>query len=219
MARVAWQPRCAARHILPQIARRYKEYSEDWAGLSLKRQKMTSFAPIAKLFKPDAPNRLWETDMTYVWCGMDGWCYCFNVVDCFTRGWISYAFDVDAAKQVAIDSITNAVSVENPDCSRLRLRTDNGTQYTSNDFRKAVSVFGIKHEFIWKHAPEQNGHVESFHKTLKKEYLWRREFASYQEAEKILADAFADYNQERIHSAIGYMTPVEFASQWEMKNK
>ncbi len=45
------------------------------------------------------------------------------------------------------------------------------------------------------------------------------EFASYQEAEKILVDAFADCNQERIHSAIGYMTPVEFASQWEMKNK
>ena len=124
-----------------------------------------------KLFKPDAPNQLWETDMTYVWCRMDGWCYCFNVVDCFTRKWISYAFDVDAIKQVVIDSITNTISVENPDCSRLRLRTDNGTQYTSNDFRKAVSVFGIKHEFVWKHTPEQNGHVESFHKTLKKEYL------------------------------------------------
>ena len=59
------------------------------------------------------------------------------------------------------------------------VRTYNGTQYTSNDFRKAVSVFGIKHEFIWKHTPEQNGHVESFHKTLKKEYLWRHEFANY----------------------------------------
>ena len=66
---------------------------------------------------------------------------------------------------MAIDSITNTISVENPDCSRLRLRTDNGTQYTSNDFRKAVSVFGIKHEFVWKHTPEQSGHVESFHKT------------------------------------------------------
>ena len=85
---------------------------------------------------------------------MDGWCYCFNVVDCFTRRWASYAFDVDTTKQVAIDSITNAVSVEKLDCSRLRLRTDNGTQYTSNDFRKAESVFGIKHEFIWKHTPE-----------------------------------------------------------------
>ena len=103
-------------------------------------------------------------------------------------------------------AITNAVSVENPDYSRLRLRTDSGTQYTSNDFRKAVSVFGIKHEFIWKHTPEQNGHVESFHRTLKKEYLRRHEFASYQEAKKILADAFADYNQERIHSAIEYDT-------------
>ena len=51
------------------------------------------------------------------------------------------------------------------------IRIDNGTQYTSNDFRKAVSIFGIRHEFIWKHTPEQNGRVESFHKTLKKEYL------------------------------------------------
>ena len=110
-----------------------------------------------KLFKPDAPNQLWETDTTYVWCGIDGWCYCFNVVDCFTRRWVSYTFDVDATKQVAIDSITNAVSVENPDCSGLRLRTDNGTKYTGNGFRKAVSAFGIKHEFIWKHTPEQNG--------------------------------------------------------------
>ena len=120
---------------------------------------------------------------------------------------------------MAIDSITNAVSVENPDCSGLRLKTYNGTQYISNNFRKAVSVLGIKHEFIWKHTPEQNGHVESFHRTLKKEYLWQHEFASCQEAEKILANAFADYNRERIHSAIGYMTPVEFALQWEMKNK
>ena len=115
--------------------------------------------------------------MTYIWCGIDGRCYCFNVVDCLTRRRVSYAFDVDATKQAAIDSITNAVSVENLDCSNLRLRTDNGTQYISNDFRKAVSIFGIKHEFIWKHTSEQNGHAESFHKTLKKEYLWQHEFA------------------------------------------
>ena len=37
------------------------------------------------------------------------------------------------------------------------VRTDNGTQYAGNDFRKAVSVFGIEHEFVWKHTPEQNG--------------------------------------------------------------
>ncbi len=69
-----------------------------------------------RLFKPEAPNRLWETDITYIWCGIDK---CFNVIDCFTRKWVAYAFDVHATKGVAIDSITNAVATEKPDCSRL----------------------------------------------------------------------------------------------------
>ncbi len=142
------------------------------------------------------------------------------MVDCFTREWIAYAFDIHAARDVAIDSITNAVATEKPDCSRLRMRTDNGNQYTSHDFRKAVRAMDIgRHEFIWKNTPEQNGHVESFHKTLKKEYIWPREFANCHEAEQAIAEAFADYNNERIHSSIGYITPTEFAELWEMTNK
>ena len=95
--------------------------------------------------------------------------------------WITYAFDVDATRHVAVESITSAVAAEKPDCPRLRLRTDNGNQYTSRDFRRAVRALGIgKHEFIYKNTPEQNGHVESFHKTLKKEYIWPHDFANYQ---------------------------------------
>ena len=173
-----------------------------------------------RLFKPKAPNQLWETDITYVWCGTDGWCYCFNVIDCYTRKWVAYVFDADATRDVAIKSITNAIAAEKPECSQLRLRTDNGNQYTSQDFRKAVKALGIgKHEFIWKNTPEQNGHVESFHKTLKKEYIWPCEFASYQEAEQAIAEAFADYNNERIHSAIKYLTPAEFDTQWRETHK
>ena len=173
-----------------------------------------------KLFKPEAPNQLWETDITYIKCGIDGYCYSFNVIDCFTRQWIAYSFGVNATRDVAITSITNAVAMAKPDCPKLRLRTDNGTQYTSHDFRKAVKALGIgKHEFIWKNTPEQNGHVESFHKTLKKEYIWPHEFKNYQDADKVLSAAFADYNTERIHSSIKYMTPVEFAAHWEMTDK
>lgn len=169
-----------------------------------------------RLFKPKAPNELWELDITYIWCGIDGWCYSFNVVDCFTRVWVSYVFDVGATRDVAISSIINAAAAEKPYCSKLRIRTDNGNQYTGHDFKSAVKALGIgKHEFIWKNTPEQNGHVESFHKTLKKEYIWPREFANYQEAKQALAEAFADYNNERIHSSIGYVTPAEFAAQWE----
>ena len=116
---------------------------------------------------------------------------------------------------MAVESITKAVAAEELDCRKLRLRTDNGNQYTSHDFRRTVKALGIgKHEFIWKNTPEQNGHVESFHKTLKKEYIWPREFESYQDAEAALAEAIEDYNNHRIHSSIKYKTPAEFAAQW-----
>ena len=174
----------------------------------------------SRLFKPEAPDQLWETDITYVSCGTDGWCYCFNVIDCFTRQWMSYTFETSATRDMAVASIVDAVAAAKPDCPGLRLRTDNGTQYASRDFRNAVKALDIgRHEFIFKNTPEQNGHIESFHKTLKHEYLWPHEFASYQEAAKILAEAFADYNRARIHSSIGYLTPHEFAAQWRAKNK
>jgi len=172
-----------------------------------------------KLFKPTAPNQLWQTDMTYIWCGVDGWCYCFNVIDTFSRKWVSYSFDVAASKDAAVDSITNAIVMAKPDCSKLIIRTDNGSQYVSKKFRESIIILGARQEFIWHHTPQQNGHVESFHKTLKKEYIWPHEFANYQDAESIIADAYADYNSSRIHSSLGYVTPDEFLVSWEMKHK
>jgi len=172
-----------------------------------------------KLFKPTVPHQLWEADMSYVDCGDDGWCYCFNVIDVFTRKWVGYSFSPRAVSDVAIQSIVYSVASQKPDCSNLRIRTDNGTQYKSHATRNSIKILGIKQEFIWHHTPQQNGHVESFHKTLKKEYLWPHEFTNFQQAEVIISDAFVDYNHSRIHSALGYLTPIEFEKQWEMRNK
>ena len=172
-----------------------------------------------KLFKPTAPNQLWQTDMTYIWCGVDGWCYCFNVIDVFTRKWVSYSFDVTAGKDAVIQGIVDAMATNKPDCTKLLIRTDNGSQYVSKKFREAITILGARQEFIWHHTPQQNGHVESFHKTLKKEYIWPHEFANYQDAEMVLADAYSDYNNYRIHSALGYITPNEFIKKWEMRNR
>ena len=137
----------------------------------------------------------------------------------FTREWISYIFDAAATAHTAVQSVLKAVlSVK--DISHLRLRTDNDTQYSSSrEFKKSMQTLGIRHEFIWKNTPEQNGHVESFHETLKREYVWPHEFARLQDAEVVLAKAFVDYNKDRIHSALGYLTPNEFVLKLEGGNK
>ncbi len=171
-----------------------------------------------RLPRPTEPGRFWEADMSYIWCGRDGWCYSFNVLDVFTRQWLGFAFDTRATRHAAIMSITNAVAAHDLDPSKLTIRVDNGSQYTSRDFRKSIDVLGARLEYIYVNTPQQNGHIESFHKTLKKEYIWPLEFKDAGQAEVALFDALADYNRHRIHSALGYVPPDEFAQRWEAIN-
>jgi putative transposase len=77
-----------------------------------------------------------------------------------------------------------------------------------------MDALGLRLEYILYHTPEQNGFVESFHKTLKREYVWPREFRNHQEAEVAVEEAFTDYNRNRIHSALGYRTPYEYLEAW-----
>ena len=118
----------------------------------------------------------------------------------------------------AIQSVLKAASSAG-EIPNLRLRTDNGPQYGGREFKKAMQAPGIRHEFVWKRTPEQNGHVESFHGTLKREYVWPHDFASFQDAEVVLAKAFVDYNEDGIHYALGYVTPSEFVCKLDGGNK
>ena len=174
-----------------------------------KTKKQLLRAAYDKRPKPTRPNELWASDLTYIHCGIDGWAYLFNVEDVVSREWVSYVFDKYAVKENAILSVEKAL-IKHPDASGVRLRTDNGSQYESLAFRKSMKILGVKQEFIAVNTPEQNGHMESFHKTLKREYVWTRDFQTFQEAAEGIQEAYLDYNQHRIHSALGYLTPYEY---------
>jgi putative transposase len=165
--------------------------------------------------KAARPHELWQTDLTYVPCGIDGWGYLFNVLDVFAREWAGKHFSPTATKDNAILSVENALaSHRGVDPHQLRLRADNGPQYTSNAFRDSMKVLGPRLEHIMYRTPEQNGAIESFHKSLKREYVWPCEFNSFQEADRAMDLAFLDYNGNRIHSSLGYLTPCEFLELW-----
>ena len=95
-----------------------------------------------KLVVATRPYELWETDITYVWCGVDGWCYLFNVEDVFQREWLGYSFDTNAVKESAIMSVNNALAAHpQADISNLTLRCDNGSQYRSRAFRESMKIY------------------------------------------------------------------------------
>lgn len=84
-----------------------------------------------KLLKPTVPHQLWETDMTYIWCGIDRWSICLMQWMYLPESGVGYSFDVSATKDAAVQCVVNSVASEKPDCSKLVIRTDNGSQYIS----------------------------------------------------------------------------------------
>ena len=111
----------------------------------------------SRLVRATRPYELWETDITFVWSGVDGWSYLFNVEDVFHREWLEYSFDTSAVKENAIMSVNNALAAHpEVDASELTLRCDNGSQYRSKAFRESTRALGIKLEFIYYNTPEHS---------------------------------------------------------------
>jgi putative transposase len=164
----------------------------------------------------EMPNAYWQTDMTKIWCGVDGWGYLFNVVDTCDRAWAGYCFSVFCSTTESLQSLESALANRAPQTMRitgLTIGTDGGSQYTSRRFEEALALGGIAHKVSRKNTPEDNAVVEAFHKSVKTEYIWPYEFESFQQAAEVIAKAFKDYNEERIHSSLGYKTPREFFAE------
>lgn len=73
-----------------------------------------------------------------------------------------------------------------------------------------MKILGIRSKYIRKHTPEDNGDIESFHNSLKTDYIWPNDFETFEDAENFMEYAFNDYNSVKPHSSIKYLQPDEF---------
>ena len=80
----------------------------------------------------------------------------------------------------------------------------------SEMFKNTVKILGIRSEYIHKHTPEDNGDIESFHNSLKTDYIWVNDLETFEDAENLMESAFSDYNSMRSHSSVDYLPPDEF---------
>ena len=164
-----------------------------------------------------APNRIWEMDIKYIYIqGENRTAYFFAIIDCFTRevvgkhlGYHCTSHDVKKAMDFAfLDRGLEAIS-------GVRIRSDNGTQFVSRIVELSLSSSGIEHERIHPATPKEDAHIESFNSILEKEVVRRFEFSSFTDAENTIDRFIAFYNNERLHSAIGYKAPREVYEEWK----
>jgi putative transposase len=164
-------------------------------------------------FRVRRPAELWHMDMTKVWTAEQGWVYLHAIVDCCTREIAGWSLDLRCRDDEAIEVVEQAILHRGVAPGQLTLGTDNGSQFTSRDFRRHLSARGILHRRGYR-DPESQAFIESWFGQFKKRCAWRSEWESIDQARREVASYIADYHA-RPHSGLAYRSPAEVAGTWQ----
>jgi putative transposase len=160
-------------------------------------------------FKADRPNQRWVTDISYVWTD-EGWCYLAVILDLFSRAVVGWSLDTTLTTQLPLRALDMAVRRRIPGSSLLH-HSDRGCQYTSQEYRRALKDLGIEVSMSRKGNCWDNAVAESFFSTIKLELVYDHRWATRLELRTAVFDYIeVFYNRQRLHSTLGYKSPVQF---------
>lgn len=170
-----------------------------------------SIAPnlLDRQFEATGPNQKWAADFTYVWTA-EGWLFVAVVLDLYSRRVVGWSMQPTMTAQLVMDALLMAIFRRGRPQAVLH-HSDQGTQYTSEDFQRLLESHGIVCSMSRRGNCWDNAAMESFFSTLKTERLSRKR---YRTRDELRADVFdyieRFYNPKRRHSTIGYISPVQF---------
>jgi transposase InsO family protein len=161
--------------------------------------------------KAESPNQIWASDFTYIKFG-DDYGYLVVEMDLFGRRILGWSFSRHLDTETAMDALQKALYLRrNDDLSGLVHHSDQGVQFTSFRYTECLRNHGIQISNSRRGNPYDNAFVESFFKTLKYEEVYMNEYNTFKDAHENIRRFIEDvYNEKRMHSALGYRTPVEF---------
>jgi putative transposase len=164
-------------------------------------------------FAASAPNQSWVADFTYVWTG-EGWLYLAVVLDLYSRRVVGWSMNARMTAQLVMDALLMAVWRRGQPKALLH-HSDQGSQYTSEDFQRLLSENGITCSMSRRGDCWDNAAMESFFATLKTERVRRRIYLSRDDARADIFDYIERfYNPRRRHSTLGQLSPAQFEQRY-----
>jgi len=163
--------------------------------------------------KPKRPNEIWATDLKYIAVGQRNY-YLVCFLDEYSR-YIVYhellagmdGVSVSIAAQAALETLPT------DEHGKLKqqptIRSDNGSCYLSREFGGVLDEHGLNHRRIKPHCPEENGTMERANRTID-EALEGEDLTNYLEGVEVIDKIIRWYNEQRLHSALGFLRPVDY---------
>lgn len=160
-------------------------------------------------FTASSENKIWTGDITYLWT-KEGWLYLAIVMDIYSRKIIGWSINSSLSTELVIRALMMALVHRNAKRGII-FHSDRGSQYTSSAFREILKNYGIVQSMSSTGNCYDNAITESFFHTLKTELTYWEKYQTREEAKRSIFEYIEiNYNRRRLHSSLGYLSPVEF---------
>ncbi len=165
-----------------------------------------------------ALNQLWVADITYIRL-MDEFVYLAVILDACSRRCIGWALERFLDVRLTLAALRTALATRTF-VPGLVHHSDRGVQYASSEYTDLLKSYGIVISMGRKGNPYDNAKAESFMKTLKYEEVYLQDYRNLAEARRSIDRFIGEvYNEDRLHSALGYLTPTEFEDAMALEAK
>ncbi|NOI36806.1 IS3 family transposase, partial [Vibrio cyclitrophicus] len=167
---------------------------------------------LAQDFNAMAPNQKWAGDITYV-ATSEGWLYLAVIIDLYSRQVIGWSMDTRMTASLVCDALSMALFRRGfPE--QVITHSDRGSQYCSKDYRDLISTYNLKQSMSRKGNCWDNACVESFFHSMKVEAIQYEPIMTREQMRQTIFEYIeVDYNRTRRHSALGYLSPMNFEKQ------
>ena len=165
-------------------------------------------------FVTTAENVAWLSDITYVHTN-ESWLYVAAVLDLYSRKVVGLSMSKNPDTTLVMRALQQAICHRQPK-SGLIVHSDRGCQYTSSQYRKFLKKCSIVQSMSAKGNCYDNAPMESFFHTLKTEHIFGHKYVTREQAKQSIFEYIeVFYNRQRLHSTLGYLSPVQF----ELENR